>query len=422
MWTTLARQTTLGSSACGPVSTRLPLVVIVRRVLVACTLSCRRSQFFHLHLDTAFAQLGEKLDSIFREEGERGKFVHLIGDAGLARALGREHVLALQQGFWRSLDGEESVTDLSAHHRSMALRAKDRMQRPVHFEPLTKSRLVRISGLASDDPTAGLRRTLFDDKKIIHITGLADVHFAHRLLMSLWLDAGRPTVGAATLPEQSADVPMAKWRRECHDLMMDRSNWSQHNLRTFASLFWSLSYYHEIQALLHLVQYTSGAFTPNGEVLPMPVHLLSLAECNNMKPFSRTLVPVDQLECLLHGQRHTTFHLDSKAFDSGSRFLHRDKLRKLGQGLCVSSTVGTAGTKERLTIVASPLASITFDDTSRKVHTLRSCASHSATISPSACAASAGSHACALDRTAWGHPRERSLLLLLLRRAQGRAR
>ena len=332
------------------------------------------SSFFHLHLNTKVKEALETSDAMVTNNF-----------AALTEEDARKGM------HWISFDDEKALKRLPGQHARMALKAKSIKQMPIKGELIATSKLVKLHP-NDEGELCFMTKALYKTKEITHITGLVDEHFFSVLLTSLWIDAGRPPVGTASLiePKGASEEEMKREFQAWHEIMKDRCNWSRHNLCLFSG--WDpryrgyldkLGYKFPIQSLVALQQYTSESYLP---VLSMPVYLLSMVLCNNMKPFERTLIPTDQLECISHGQRPTSFHLDRRVFDSGSQFLQRKTLRKLGAALKLFSSEegeigGNSGARgaargerdddhdhlKHLKINASPLCSITLDDKSRKL-------------------------------------------------------
>ena len=59
-------------------------------------------------------------------------------------------------------------------------------------------------------------------KKMQHITGLMDEHYCRRLLISLWIDADRPSTGAEKYEPPETDPVAYK-----DEFFKDRRNWSR---------------------------------------------------------------------------------------------------------------------------------------------------------------------------------------------------
>ena len=197
--------------------------------------------------------------------------------------------------------------------------------------------------------------------KMTHVSGLVDEHNCYRLLVSLWHDAGKPTLSAGHFPDNGSES-------ELDDFMRDRSNWSKHNLQMYINRKYELSdrnkqtKTHGIQALASLQLHTSRSYR---QVLSMAVNLFSLECCNNIRPFRECLVPTDQLECLSHGHGITEFNLDLRVFETGSMLAKREKLQKL-QALILGPDTG-AKAPRHITISASPLSSVTFEASGRNL-------------------------------------------------------
>ena len=345
------------------------------------------------------SQVAEKIDAILKLDGcklEGGSgyvddprstdnawiestFYHLHLDTSLLQKLGLDEEPALclsdawASGFtsdeptWITLlEDNAMLARVLGEHKEMAFKARKKMMPPYPTPPLATSRLVMFEPA----PRNLMADLALRKPPITHITGLVDEHNCERLLNSLWADAGKPTYSARKFPDDNEDA---------HKFMMDRCNWSIYNLHELIKNYEKLGYQHPIQALTALQRFCSSSYRT---VLSLPVNMLSLCACNNVSPYTETVIPTDQLECLSHGQQPTWFHLDTKVFDSGSMLVSRDTLQKIKRYLqrqrgqrsqSDRDLISAAAVRpddsdnHHLELQASPLSAITFDDRGREL-------------------------------------------------------
>ena len=356
------------------------------------------SRVYHLHLTDSLL----RKDLGLTDEDKR----KAVLETPASEAFGwDEHYVKSEHLHWVTVEDSPIFEKrMFANHKNFALEAHAKLMPELEIIPLAESRLVAMS---TDDEIL---------KHIFNVTGLVDEHNCRRLLNNLWEDADRPASHAEMFPTFFADtdpdnpgVPLNtcdEFLAKLEEFFKDRNNWSRYNLQRLCTfdkdkkmgstdeLRPSAKVTHTgIQELSKLQLYTTHNYKP----LAMPVHMLSLRECNNMKPFEKTLIPTDQLECLSRASRPTSFHLHKMVFESGSMhgLLSRKELQYLKaklleqmwkldaedgcavkrckvkqadgrarwDGLDPDGKVGWYElASDHLELSASPLASVTFND------------------------------------------------------------
>ena len=168
------------------------------------------STVFHLHLADR-----ELLQELFGEgEEDEHAFTSI-----LTGPIPRDHLAVELE--WVTVDGPMEM--MYGDHAELARKAKLKQMPLLKVSPLRETPLVSIK----DDLLK---------QKMQLITGLMDEHYCRRLLISLWIDADRPSTSAAKYDPSAAGmprntIPNVRDGNYKEDFFKDRRNWSRWNLQ-----------------------------------------------------------------------------------------------------------------------------------------------------------------------------------------------
>ena len=123
-----------------------------------------------------------------------------------------------------------------AQHAELASTAKRKLMPLLRVSPLKETNLVALMD-ASWMGSMELERQLQLKRKMGNVTGLMDEHYCRRLLISLWIDADRPSANAEPFPvlRNNETHRETTYRETLEEFFKDRRNWSRWNLQMYVT-------------------------------------------------------------------------------------------------------------------------------------------------------------------------------------------